>query len=469
VSNDHALLVSGNRVVDHGREDIACDPAVLIELDGVVFTGNEISRSDERFNTARGHAINIANGKQIRNAVVNGNTISGRWTTGIQSTDILRATSVNTHWMQIKDNRLIGDMTQGIEINWSSFNVEIVDNLLQGTFTDGIKLSKAPLSTISRNKLRGTFTNGIVLASGSLLSDIPRWTSGTITNAIRRGSSLTVEDNDVWGATTPYQITESSGSDAFFWSRCNTYERNLVRGQPDIIEFGTSGTPGLTNAPRVWHRHATTLNSGLAVNVPTGKICLTPGQGGATTTATGTTAVGSPTITAVSSLDGWAPGIYLTMAEFTGVRKIISIDTAAGSITVDANATAAVVGATITPATPTFGALALIEQIGYATGAGGAVTQITSRTTGVTLNKASGQITLFNVAGSAAYTSFTVTNSFVGVNDTIDIVQKSGTDRYIILITDVAAGSFEVTFATTGGTTAEAPVFTFNVIKGAVA
>ena len=107
------------------------------------------------------------------------------------------------------------------------------------------------------------------------------------------------------------------------------------------------------------------------------------------------------------------------------------------------------------------------DGVGYATGAGGAVTQLTSRTTGVTLNKVAGAITLFSAAGSASFQSFTVTNSAVGANDTIDIVQKSGTDLYQIFITAVAAGSFRVTFATTGGTTTEAPVFNFTVNKGA--
>lgn len=104
--------------------------------------------------------------------------------------------------------------------------------------------------------------------------------------------------------------------------------------------------------------------------------------------------------------------------------------------------------------------------IGYATGAGGTVTQLTSRTTGVTLNKLSGAITLFAAAGSATFNTFTVTNSSVAATDTISINQKSGTDKYIIHVTAIAAGSFAVTFATTGGTTSESPVFQFNVIKG---
>lgn len=104
--------------------------------------------------------------------------------------------------------------------------------------------------------------------------------------------------------------------------------------------------------------------------------------------------------------------------------------------------------------------------IGYATGAGGTVTQATSRTTGVTLNKITGAITLVSAAGSATPASFTVTNSAVGATDTIIVNQKSGTDKYIISVTAVGAGSFEITSYTTGGTTTEQPVFNFAVIKG---
>jgi hypothetical protein len=107
--------------------------------------------------------------------------------------------------------------------------------------------------------------------------------------------------------------------------------------------------------------------------------------------------------------------------------------------------------------------------VGYATGAGGAVTQGTSRTTGVTLNKTSGAITLFSAAGTTSATTFTVTNSTVAATDVIILNQKSGTDLYDLMVTAVAAGSFNITFRTTGGTTTEQPVFNFAVIKAVAA
>lgn len=108
--------------------------------------------------------------------------------------------------------------------------------------------------------------------------------------------------------------------------------------------------------------------------------------------------------------------------------------------------------------------------VGYKTGAGGTVTQITSRTTGVTLNKVCGNIVLFSAAGSATPFSFTLTNSAIAAGDVVDISQKSGTDLYTTqVVTAVAAGSCQITLANASGTTTEQPVFNFAVIKAVAA
>lgn len=113
-------------------------------------------------------------------------------------------------------------------------------------------------------------------------------------------------------------------------------------------------------------------------------------------------------------------------------------------------------------------AVRCVGSFGYTTGAGSTVTQGTSRTTGVTINALNGEITLVSAAGSATPQSFTVTNSSVAASDRIICHQKSGTDIYVVMITAVSAGSFRVTYYTTGGTTTEQPVFSFAVIKGSV-
>ena len=107
--------------------------------------------------------------------------------------------------------------------------------------------------------------------------------------------------------------------------------------------------------------------------------------------------------------------------------------------------------------------------IGYATGAGGTVTQATSRTTAVTVDKTCGSITMFTAAGSATAATFTVNNSTVAINDCIILNQRSGTNQYDLVVSAVAAGSFGITFRTTGGTASDAPVINFAVIKAVTA
>jgi len=103
--------------------------------------------------------------------------------------------------------------------------------------------------------------------------------------------------------------------------------------------------------------------------------------------------------------------------------------------------------------------------IGYGTGAGSTISQGTSRTTTVVLNNICGAITLFSAAGSATPFSFQVTNSTVAATDTIILSQKSGTDKYGLYVSAVGTGSFQITVVDLTGTTSEAPVISFAVLK----
>lgn len=112
--------------------------------------------------------------------------------------------------------------------------------------------------------------------------------------------------------------------------------------------------------------------------------------------------------------------------------------------------------------------------IGYGTGSGGAVTQATSKSTGVTLNKTNGQITMnaASLAAGAAVT-FTVTNSTVAATDVPVVVLKGGYatyNTYSVQAEGVGAGSFVITLKnTSGGALAEAVVLNFTVIKAVTA
>ena len=107
--------------------------------------------------------------------------------------------------------------------------------------------------------------------------------------------------------------------------------------------------------------------------------------------------------------------------------------------------------------------------IGYTTGSGGTVTQATSRTTGVTLNKPSGQITLFSQALAAgAANTFVLTNSAIAANDFLMLNHFSGgTIGNYVLAANTGAGIANVTIRSTTTVTAEAPVIQYVLIKGA--
>ena len=125
----------------------------------------------------------------------------------------------------------------------------------------------------------------------------------------------------------------------------------------------------------------------------------------------------------------------------------------------------------VTPSTVVGTTVYATTEIGYAAAAEGTVTQLTDKSTGVTLNKSAGRITM-NGALLAANTavSFTLTNSLISSNDAI-IVNVSGggtAAAYTTYISSMTAGSAVVTLRNlTSGDLSEAVVLNFAIIHGA--
>jgi len=122
-------------------------------------------------------------------------------------------------------------------------------------------------------------------------------------------------------------------------------------------------------------------------------------------------------------------------------------------------------------ADPEFTTCYASAEIGYTAGAQGAVTQLTDKTTAVTLNKSMGRITMANAAlsGNTAV-SFTLNNSLISTNDTI-IVNISGgatTGAYTTYVTSMTAGSAILTLRNLTGTSySEAVILNYAIIHGA--
>lgn len=113
-----------------------------------------------------------------------------------------------------------------------------------------------------------------------------------------------------------------------------------------------------------------------------------------------------------------------------------------------------------------------VLPFGYGSGAGGTITQATSKATGVTLNTRCGQITL-NAALLAADTtaSFVLTNSSIAAGDVLILNHISaGTPGSYLLNARSAAGSATIDVRNiTAGSLSEAIVIAFAVIKATTA
>ncbi len=109
--------------------------------------------------------------------------------------------------------------------------------------------------------------------------------------------------------------------------------------------------------------------------------------------------------------------------------------------------------------------------IGYATGAGGTATQATSKATGVTLDKACGQVTM-NGAALAAGTivSFQLTNSAIAAGDVLALNHVSGGTQGAYTLTAACGAGVATVYVrnNTAGSLSEAIVLGFALIKAVI-
>jgi len=113
-----------------------------------------------------------------------------------------------------------------------------------------------------------------------------------------------------------------------------------------------------------------------------------------------------------------------------------------------------------------------VALLGYGTGAGGTVTQLTSKTTSVTLNKPTGKIIMNNAALAAGASAlFALNNSIFSDTDSI-IVQLDNSiaspNNYSVKAYSAASGIIGIILTNnTGGSLSDAVGIRFSIIKGA--
>jgi hypothetical protein len=109
------------------------------------------------------------------------------------------------------------------------------------------------------------------------------------------------------------------------------------------------------------------------------------------------------------------------------------------------------------------------EQLGYTAEAQGSVTQATSKSTAVTLNKSAGVITMNNASlATATNATFTLNNNLISANDTVILTIAGGqatAGSYNVFANSLAAGSVSITLRNiSGGSLSEAIVINFALI-----
>jgi hypothetical protein len=123
-------------------------------------------------------------------------------------------------------------------------------------------------------------------------------------------------------------------------------------------------------------------------------------------------------------------------------------------------------------ADPEFTTCYATQEIGYSAAAQTAVTQLTSKSTGVTVNTSAGQITM-NAASLAATTNvtFTLTNSLLSAKDVIivNVASANATaGAYNCWVSSMLAGSATITLRNiTAGSLSEAVVINFAIVHAA--
>ena len=113
------------------------------------------------------------------------------------------------------------------------------------------------------------------------------------------------------------------------------------------------------------------------------------------------------------------------------------------------------------------------QEIGYSAGAQGTVTQATSKSTAVTLDKSAGRITMNNASlSTGTNATFVLNNSTISANDAVILTISGGqatAGSYNVFANALSTGQVSITLRNiSGGSLSEAVVINFAILHCAV-
>lgn len=246
---------------------------------------------------------------------------------------------------------------------------------------------------------------------------------------------------------------------------------------------GTSSAPALSVVPVASQNRwlVATASNGASPSLGTnaGNLVLAPAGGktllGTTTDRTGILGIdhngaGAYGVALQNTDTGSSSQYAIRFTRGAGVTEVGSITTTSTGMGINQYA------GTLTNAGTTVNGNCLVVSasggLGYGTGAGGTVTQATSKATGVTLSKPTGEITLHNAALAAAtIVSFVLTNTTIAAGDHVLVQHVSGgtVGAYSCTATAAAGSATIYVRNDTAGSLGEAIVLKVSVLKSVTA
>jgi hypothetical protein len=331
-------------------------------------------------------------------------------------------------------------------------------NVVANTSTDAVRITQTgtgnalvvedsanpdstPFVVDSSGRLVTGYTASTLVGSGAYLaqfmgsgSNYPTTIGYTGASALGPKTSIVKNRSADWSTNTVVQNGDSLGDFSFTGADGTGY---IVGAQIAAI---VDGTPGTNDMP--------------------GRLVFSTTADGASSPTERMRISSTGLVTVAGTLEGATVSTSGVAAHLDLTGTTLSVDGTDTNINI-----------TISPKGT--GEVIITKPFGYGgSGTGGTVTQLTSRTTGVTLNKLSGQITLFAATALSGHASneFTLTNSFIDPTDVVHVCFASGLTgaSYGVTVTAVNSGSCKITVSnfSNSATPADTPVLNFVVIKG---